>query len=122
MTLLFVTNMHHLMLVALVDSYQLFVPGGGFPVGDFSEIAAQFVARSFRIGLQIAMPVVVVGVMIYIAMGLMARLMPQIQVFFIALPLQMLVAFTILALTIGAGMLLFLNHFENAIRDILIVS
>lgn len=121
-TLLFVTNLHHLMLFALVDSYQLFAPGGGFPVGDFSDIAAQFVTRSFRMGLQIAMPVVVVGVMIYIAMGLMARLMPQIQVFFIALPLQMLVAFTIMALTIGAGMLLFLNHFETAIRSVLIVG
>jgi flagellar biosynthetic protein FliR len=121
-TLLFVTNLHHLMLFALLDSYELFAPGGGFPVGDFSSIAAQFVARSFRIGLQIAMPVVLVGVMIYIAMGLMARLMPQIQVFFIALPLQMLVAFTILALTIGAGMLLFLDQFENAIRAVLIVN
>jgi flagellar biosynthetic protein FliR len=72
--------------------------------------------------LQIAMPVVLVGVMIYIAMGLMGRLMPQIQVFFIALPLQMLVAFTILALTIGAGMLLFLDQFEAAIRAVLIVN
>lgn len=121
-TLLFVTNMHHLMLFALVDSYQLFVPGGAFPVGDVSDLAAQFVARSFRMGLQIAMPVVVVGVLIYVSMGLMARLMPQIQVFFIALPLQMLVAFAILALTIGASMLLFLEQFETAIRDFLIVS
>jgi flagellar biosynthetic protein FliR len=48
--------------------------------------------------------------------------MPQIQVFFIALPIQMLVSFTILALTIGAGMLFFLDQFETAIRDFLIVS
>ena len=121
-TLLFVTNLHHLMLFALVDSYQLFVPGGSFPVGDVSNLAAQFVARSFRMGLQIAMPIVVVGVLIYISMGLMARLMPQIQVFFIALPLQMLVAFSILALTIGASMLFFLDQFETAIRDFLIAS
>ncbi|MCZ6453408.1 MAG: flagellar biosynthetic protein FliR [Alphaproteobacteria bacterium] len=121
-TLLFVTNLHHLLLFALVDSYQLFAPGGVFPVGDFSDLAAQFVARSFRMGLQIAMPVVIVGILIYISMGLMARLMPQIQVFFIALPLQMLVSFTILALTIGAGMLFFLDQFETAIRDFLIVS
>ncbi len=121
-TLLFVTNLHHLMLIALVDSYHLFTPGAGFPVGDFSSIASQVVARSFRMGLQIAMPVILVGVMIYIAMGLMARLMPQIQVFFIALPLQMLVAFAILALTIGAGMLLFLEQFETALRAILIVN
>ena len=65
---------------------------------------------------------VIVGILIYISMGLMARLMPQIQVFFIALPIQMLVAFTILALTIGAGMLFFLDQFETAIRDFLIVS
>ncbi|NKB48490.1 MAG: flagellar type III secretion system protein FliR [Alphaproteobacteria bacterium] len=120
-TLLFVTNLHHLMLLALVDSYQLFVPGGGFPVGDVSDLAAQFVSRSFQMGLQIAMPVVIVGILIYISMGLMARLMPQIQVFFIALPLQMLVAFTILALTVGASMLLFLDLFESTIRDFLIV-
>ena len=121
-TLLFVTNLHHLMLFALVDSYQLFVPGGGFPVGDVSNLAAQFVSRSFQMGLQMAMPVVIVGVMIYISMGLMARLMPQIQVFFIALPLQILVAFTILSMTIGAIMLLFLDQFESTIRNFLIAG
>jgi len=121
-TLLFVTNMHHLMLFALVDSYQLFTPGGAFPIGEASDIAAQVVARSFGLGLQIAMPVVVVGVLIYVSMGLMARLMPQIQVFFIALPLQMLVAFAILALTVGASMLLFLDYFENSIRDLLLAG
>src|SRR3546814_12035340 len=82
--------MHHLMLMALVDSYTLFVPGTGFPTGDFSEMAAETVARSFALGFQIALPVVVVGVLIYLAMGLMSRLMPQIQVFFLALPVQML--------------------------------
>jgi len=43
-------------------------------------------------------------------------------VFFIALPLQMLIAFTILALTIGASMLLFLDQFESAIREFLIAG
>lgn len=121
-TLLFVTNMHHLMLLALVDSYQLFTPGGAFPIGDVSNVASQSIAHAFRIGLQIAMPVVVVGIMLYISMGVMARLMPQIQVFFIALPLQMLVAFVIMSLTIGAGMLLFLEQFESAIREFLIAG
>ena len=117
-----VPSLHHLMLFALVDSYELFIPGGGFPVGDVSDLAAQFVSRSFQLGLQIAMPVVIVGVMIYISMGLMARLMPQIQVFFIALPLQMLIAFAILALTVGASMLLFLDQFEATIRNFLIAG
>lgn len=113
-TLLFITNMHHLMLMAVVDSYTLFEPGGGFPTGDFSELAARTVSQSFALGFQIALPIVVVGILIYLAMGLMSRLMPQIQVFFIALPVQMLVGFTILAVTVGVGMLLFLEEFETA--------
>ncbi|MBO6782394.1 MAG: flagellar type III secretion system protein FliR [Alphaproteobacteria bacterium] len=118
-TLLFVTNLHHVMLMAMVDSYVLFVPGVGFPVGDFSEMAARVVSDSFRLGLQIALPILVVGMMIYLSMGLMARLMPQMQVFFIALPLQILVGFAVLAVTIGVSMLVFLDHFETVMGGFL---
>jgi flagellar biosynthesis protein FliR len=121
-TLLFVTNMHHVMLMGLVDSYVLFVPGQGFPVGDFSDMAARVVADSFRLGLQIALPVLVVGMLIYVSMGLMARLMPQIQVFFIALPLQILVGFSILSITLGVSMLVFLDHFETVMGGFLRTS
>lgn len=118
-TLLFVTNMHHVMLMAMVDSYVLFVPGQGFPVGDFSEAATRVVSDSFRLGLQIALPILVVGMLIYLAMGLMARLMPQIQVFFIALPLQILVGFSVLAVTLGVSMIVFLDHFETVVGGFL---
>ncbi len=121
-TLLFITNMHHLMLMALVDSYALFVPGAGFPVGDFSEMATRVVSDSFRLGLQIALPIVVVGMLIYISMGLMARLMPQMQVFFIALPLQILVGFSVLAITLGVSMIVFIDHFETVVAGFLRTS
>lgn len=113
-TLLFTTNMHHLMIQAMADSYVMFAPGAGIPVGDFSELASQLVSRSFRIGFQIALPIVIVGTIIYVAMGLMARLMPQIQIFFIALPVQIVVGFAILAITLGAGMMMFLDAYESA--------
>lgn len=113
-TMLFTTNMHHLMIQAMADSYVMFAPGTGFPVGDFSEMASQLVSRSFRIGFQIALPIVIVGTIIYVAMGLMARLMPQIQIFFIALPVQIVLGFAILAITLGAGMMMFLDAYESA--------
>lgn len=119
-TLLFTTNMHHLMLVALVDSYQLFTPGAAPPIGDFSNMATRLVAQSFRIGFQIALPMVIVGTVIYIAMGLMARLMPQIQVFFIALPVQIIVGFSILSITLGAAMMMFLDAFETSMGGFLV--
>jgi flagellar biosynthetic protein FliR len=120
-TVLLTTDMHHLMIMALADSYRVFVPGAALPVGDFSDMAARFTAQSFGVGFQIALPVVVVGTIIYVAMGLMARLMPQIQVFFIALPVQILVGFAVLAITLGAGMMMFLDAFETAMGGFLAV-
>lgn len=120
LTVLFTTNMHHLMIMALVDSYQMFVPGQALPIGDFSDMAARLTAQSFRIGFQIALPIVIVGTIIYVAMGLMARLMPQIQVFFIALPVQIVVGFAILSITLGAGMMMFIDSFETAMGGFLV--
>jgi len=60
--------------------------------------------------------------LIYVAMGLMARLMPQIQVFFIALPLQILEGFSVLAITIGVSMLVFIDHFETVVGGFLRTS
>lgn len=110
---MFTANLHHLMLRALVESYTLFGAGGRLPVGDFADMAARTVALSFRIGLQIAMPLIIVATVIYVAMGLMGRLMPQVQVYFIALPVQLLVGFMILSATLAAGMAMFVNHFES---------
>ena len=54
----------------------------------------------------------VIGLIFYLGLGLLARLMPQVQVFFIAIPLQTALGFFLLALTMTAGMTLFLGNFE----------
>ncbi len=113
--LIFATDLHHLMLVALVDSYTVFVPGAPLPLGELSRTAARFVARSFGLGLQIAAPFVVVGMVFYIGLGLIARLMPQVQVFFIAIPLQIMLGFSVMAMTLSASLYWFLTSFESSL-------
>ena len=113
LVLIFATDLHFVMIQALADSYLLFVPGALPPVGDFSQLAIQFLSGTFRIGVQIAAPFIVFGLVFYIALGVVARLMPQFQVFFIAMPLQIMLGLTILALVLPAGTLWFLNHFEG---------
>ena len=76
----------------------------------------RFVADAFRIGVQIAAPFVVYGLVFYIGMGLIARLMPQMQVFFIVMPLQILAAFLVLMITLAAIMMWFLDYFETGGR------
>ncbi len=111
--MIFVTDLHHLMLIALADSYTVFVPGVAPPLGEMSRTAAEFVARSFLLGVQIAAPFIVVGLVFYIGLGLLARLMPQVQVFFIAIPLQIMLGFSVMAMTMSAGLYWFLTNFES---------
>jgi flagellar biosynthetic protein FliR len=100
----FATDLHHVMLRAVVESYVLFEPGVMPPVGDFSEAVARTVALSFVLGLKISAPFIAVGLLFSLGIGVLARLMPQVQVFFIAMPLQIALGFIVLGLTLSAAM------------------
>ena len=115
MVLIFVTDMHHLMLQAVFDSYAVMVPGAIFPFGDFSEAMALNVAESFAVGMRIASPVIVTGVIFYVGLGLLSRLMPQMQVFFIGLPIQIFLGLSVLGISLPIMMYTFLTYFEEGL-------
>ena len=119
LVLIFETDLHHLMLRATVDSYSLFVPGALPPIGDFSEMISRLVARSFVIAMQLAAPFLVLSTMIYIALALISRLMPTLQVFFVAMPAQVLVGLALLAVTLSSLMIWFLDSYERQIAPFL---
>lgn len=112
-TLIFVTNTHHLMLTAIVDSYSIFVPAEGIIVADVSEYFARKVADSFRIGVQISSPLIVAGLAYYVGLGIMGRLMPQLPVFFFGMPIQIAMQFSLFMLSLSTMMLVFLRFFTD---------
>ena len=113
--MIFVTDLHHLMLMAVADSYTLFKPGGTLQFGDFSQTIVRLLSESFALGLQLAAPFIVVGTVFYAGLGLLGRLMPQVQVFFIAVPLQIMIAFVVMAMTLSVSMFWFLARFEDTL-------
>lgn len=115
MTLIFVSDLHHMMLGAVADSYLLFPAAVMPPLNDFAETAARFVAGSFLVGIQISAPFIAYALVLYIGMGLVNRLMPQMQVFFIIMPLQITFALTFFMITLGAMAIWFLEHFEEGV-------
>jgi flagellar biosynthesis protein FliR len=117
-TLLFVTGLHHMLIAGIVDSYTALPPGGELPIGDLTETVTRIVGLSFRLGLELAMPTVIVAVLLLTAMGLMSRLMPQVQIFFVALPVQVVVGLIIVAFTLSTVMLVFLNRFQDVLGDL----
>jgi len=116
--LIFTTNLHHLMLGGIVESYQLFAVGKSLPVGDMSETAARLLGRAFVLAMQIAAPFVVVGLLFMIGVGLLNRLIPQVQIFFVAMPMQIAIGFFVLMLTVSAAMMWFLGAFETELRTL----
>jgi flagellar biosynthetic protein FliR len=114
-TLVFVADLHHLLIAAMADSYTLFPPGHAIPLGDFATIVTHTVSASFLLGIQISAPFLVYGLVFYIGLGLLARLMPQLQVFFVAMPLNIGLAFVLLLILIPALMTWFMDYFTQAL-------
>ena len=111
--LLFVTDMHHLMIEALIQSYTIFVPGKVLSPGDFAMVIARHTADSFALGLQMASPFVVVGLGYYVGLGVLGRLMPALPLFFFAMPIQIALQITIVMMTLPLIMMLFLKNFQD---------
>jgi flagellar biosynthetic protein FliR len=113
--LLFATNLHHLMLQGLADSYTLFVPGHFPSVGDFAQHAAHTLSGAFAMAMKLAAPSIVIGTTLYLGAGIIARLMPNIQIFFIMLPANLLLSFIILMITISSILMWYMDYFRSSL-------
>jgi flagellar biosynthesis protein FliR len=118
LTLLFATDTHHLVIAALNDSYTLFDPGQLLPSGDMASLAATAFATAFKIGVQLSAPFLVFGLVFNVGLGLLARLMPQMQVYFIGVPLSILAGFVILIAVIGTMMGSFIDYFYGVMHQL----
>lgn len=117
--LIFATDLHHMLLLAIADSYSLFKPGQWLPIGDVALHMSRVMADSFLLAMQMSAPFTVVGLLFFLGLGLIARLVPQIQVFFVGVPLQVILGVTLLGLSLTAVMTVWLTHFEGQLVDIL---
>jgi flagellar biosynthetic protein FliR len=118
-TMLFATDSHHLVIAALSDSYKIFSPGESMLTGDVASLATQAFAAAFKIGLQLSAPFLVFGLVFNIGLGVLARLMPQMQVYFVGAPLSILAGFLILAIVLAAMMGTFLDYFIRVMHDMM---
>jgi flagellar biosynthetic protein FliR len=118
-TLLFATDSHHLVIAALNDSYQVFAPGEIMPSGDVAALATRAFTAAFRIGLQLSAPFLVFGLVFNIGLGVLARLMPQMQVYFVGVPLSIFAGFLIFGIVIVAMMGTFLDYFIGVMHQMM---
>lgn len=114
LTLFLVLDGHHHLLTALAGTYRLVPPAGLVPVASLVEFLSLLSTGLWEVALRIAAPVFLVSAATYAAFGLLARLVPGLQIFFIALPLQIALALLALLAGLPAGLAVFLHFADGA--------
>lgn len=84
------TGLYAMPLEALAGSYRLFPPGALLPVGDAAQDIAEATSGCFALALRLAAPLVIAGLVWQVMLGLLARLVPSLQVYSLAMPGQVL--------------------------------
>jgi len=111
--LVMVTDLHHLFIGAIAHSYTLFPFTRAVPVQDATALAVQTVASAFSLGIQLSAPVIVFSLVFNIAVGLIGRVMPQFQIFFVSSPLSILLGLSLFALSLGTIGMVWADRFRD---------
>lgn len=118
--LIFATDLHLLGLQAAFDSYTLFPPMKAPAFGDFANVATTLIDSGFALGIKMAAPFIVYGIIFNVALGLLNRLMPQLQIFFIMQSPQIAMALIVLGLSLSAIGIVFTTRFEEQMSQFLV--
>ncbi len=113
-----VSGAHHSFLYALMDSFQI------LPIGQPLALAAGWSAMNslagdmFVLALRLVAPMLLLLFFLYVALGLLSRAVPQIQVFFVSFPLTVGVGFLAFALALPAILILMNDSFRDVSSQI----
>ncbi|PID39974.1 MAG: flagellar biosynthetic protein FliR [Proteobacteria bacterium] len=86
-------NAHHMFFSALVDSYTLIPPLSMQFRPELTEFMMTLAANMFTIAIKVGAPLIAVMLLVSVGMGLVARTVPQIHIFIVAMPLKILIGF-----------------------------
>ena len=110
---MFASNQHYVMLRAISDSYGLFAVGEWADIAGLQDYFSRLIGGTFALGLQLSMPVVVMSLLLYLGSGILSRLMPNMQVFSILMPPQILFSLIVWMVTFTAVILQYNQFFSD---------
>ncbi|HEY4552922.1 MAG TPA: flagellar biosynthetic protein FliR [Bacillaceae bacterium] len=119
--LLLAVNGHHLILDGIYNSYH-FIPidKTGINLGDPN--LAEFVLKSFGmmflVAFQMSIPVVAALFLVDVALGIVARTVPQLNVFVVGFPIKIAVSFIVIIIVLGVIFGVVQNLFETIAHSI----
>lgn len=112
------SNSHHLFLSAVFSSFKLVPVSEGVFRADIATIAVDMVTGIFVIALKISLPVLVSLLLTDVALGVLARTMPQMNIFVVGVPAKIIVGIFVLSLALPFYIGFLEVIFNGSFRDI----
>lgn len=94
---IFETGLLPMLFEGMVTSYTTFKPGQPLPIGDMTEFLSHIVSESFSLALRLVAPFMILGIVFQLTAGLLVKMIPQMQIFFVMAPLQIIFGLAIFA-------------------------
>lgn len=106
--LIFATDLHHVFIRGILGSYTL-VDLSRQAAADLSQLGLEMFVKAFSVGVQISAPLLAFGVILNVGVGVLARLMPQAQMFFVAQPVTVMLGLVVFAASFPLAMMVWLD-------------
>jgi flagellar biosynthetic protein FliR len=113
--LLFHSNIDHLLIQFIINSYSIFNISQKVKIDFITTEMVSLISDVFEIAIKLALPQITIALTVMISGGILGRLMPSLQIFNLFTPIQMVISFVILMVTLSASM----NWYINNIYDLL---
>ncbi|HID36530.1 MAG TPA: flagellar biosynthetic protein FliR [Ghiorsea sp.] len=108
---------HHMFIMTLIESFSILPPGSSWSFHGWQAIT-DAAAAMFVLAVKLMAPVLLLLFFVYVALGLIARAVPQVQVFFVSFPLSVGLGLLILGLSLPAFMSLMHDGFVGLGQDL----
>lgn len=112
---IFASDTHLYFLEAIISSYDIFPTLENYSVADTSNLIIRIISAHFKIAFKLASPFIIVSIAILVGNGMLSRLMPSFQVFFVMTPVQILVLMIILYVIFPDTLQIIINHIQDSI-------
>lgn len=117
----FISNGHHALLRGLVRTFEI-VPLRSFAVDSINAERAVLLSGSVLVSAaQIALPVVAAMLLIDVALGIAARAAPQMNVFFVGIPVKLAVGLLAIGLILPMTMSTIGSLFDTAVNNMFLL-
>ncbi len=101
MLLMLVSNMHHYILKAFLETFQL-IPIGTVSISpDMYKVMLSFMGEYFILGFRIILPVFATMLTLNVVLGILAKVAPQMNMFSVGMQFKVLGGILILAIVMG---------------------